>query len=136
MGYPDGDTQLWTQGEAENHRFWFPCYDYPNERFTTEVTCHVPEGMEAISNGVLLSKEKDAAGLNAWRWKQDKPHVNYLIALAAGHFHKLESKAGELPLALFVPPSEKDQAELAFRDTAKIIEFFQKETGTPFPWDK
>jgi aminopeptidase N len=136
MGYPDGDTQLWTQGEAENHRFWFPCYDYPNERFTTEVTCHVPEGMETISNGVLLSKEKDAAGLTAWRWKQDKPHVNYLIALAAGHFHKLESKAGELPLALFVPPSEKDQAELAFRDTAKIIEFFQKETGTPFPWDK
>ena len=136
MGYPGGDTQVWTQGEAENHRYWFPCYDYPNERFTTEVTCRVPEGMETISNGVLLSKEKDAGGMVVWHWKQDKPHVNYLIALAAGYFHKLESSAGKLPLALYVPPSERDQAELAFRDTASIIGFYEKETGNAFPWDK
>ena len=25
MGYKPGDTQLWTQGEPEYHRYWFPC---------------------------------------------------------------------------------------------------------------
>ena len=24
MGYPKGDDQLWTQGEPERHRYWFP----------------------------------------------------------------------------------------------------------------
>jgi aminopeptidase N len=136
IGYKPGDTQVWTQGEAELHRFWFPCYDYPNERFTSEVICHVPEGMSVISNGVLVSQTKDAGGLQAWHWRQDKPHVNYLVALAAGYFHKLEDKVGELPLTLYVPPSEKEQAAGAFRDTKKIIEFYQDETGVPFPWDK
>lgn len=136
MGYKPGDTQLWTQGEAELHRFWFPCYDYPNERFTSEVICHVPEGMSVVSNGVLVSQTKAAAGLSTWHWRQDKPHVNYLIALAAGYFHRLEDQAGDLPLTLYVPPSEKEQAAGAFRDTKKIIEFYEEELGVPFPWDK
>lgn len=136
MGYPEGDTQLWTQGEAELHRHWFPCYDYPNERFTSEILCHVPEGMEVVSNGRLIAREKGANGLVGWHWRQEEPHVNYLVALAAGYFHKLEATVGDLPLALLVPPSEKDQAALAFRDTREIIEFFQNEIGVPFPWNK
>ncbi|HCN28176.1 MAG TPA: hypothetical protein DIT64_05240 [Verrucomicrobiales bacterium] len=135
MGYKPGDTQLWTQGEADLHRFWFPCYDYPNERFSSEIVCDAPAGMEVISNGVLLGKAP-AGDLVRWHWRQDKPHVNYLVALAAGYFHKLEDKAGELPLALFVPPSLKETAEGAFADTRRIIEYFQKETGVAFPWDK
>ncbi len=137
MGYKQGDTQLWTQGEAELHRYWFPCHDYPNERFTSEVICHVPTGMEVVSNGRLLSSAPSTAeGFTTFHWLQDKPHVNYLVALAAGYFHKQEQKLGELPLAIFVPPSEKEQADNAFRDTAKIIEFFNHEIGVPYPWDK
>lgn len=136
MGYKAGDTQVWSQGEAEEHRFWFPSYDYPNERFTSEVICHVPKGMQAVSNGRLQSEKPGKDGLVTFHWLQDKPHVNYLIALAAGHFHRLEDKAGGLPLALLVPPSHKAQAANAFTDTGKIIEFYQKETGVPFAWDK
>ncbi len=136
MGYPATDTQLWTQGEAELHRFWFPGYDYPNERFTSEVICHVPEGMEAISNGKLLSQKKGADGLVAWHWLQDQPHVNYLVALAAGYFHKIEDKHGDLPLAVFVPPSDQAHIANTFQDTKKIIAFFEKEIGVPFPWAK
>ncbi len=137
MGYPEGDTQCWTQGEAEFHRFWFPCYDYPNDRFTTEVVCHAPDGMEVVSNGRLVSRERDKDGpLIRWHWKQEQPHVNYLIAMAAGYFHRLDGQAGKTPLAVLVPPSEKDQAALAFRDTQAIMNFFEQELATPFPWAK
>ena len=136
MGYQDGDTQVWSQGEAELHRFWFPSYDYPNERFTSEVVCHVPKGMQVISNGTLQSEKPGKDGLTTFHWLQDKPHVNYLIALAAGHFHKIEDKTGQLPLALLVPPSHEKQAASAFTDTRKIIDFYQKEIGVPFAWDK
>lgn len=136
MGYKQEDTQVWSQGEAELHRYWFPCYDYPNERFTSEVICHAPADMKVISNGKLVSQAKGGDGLAAWHWRQDKPHVNYLIALAAGRFHMLEDTAGELPLALYVPPSEAAQAANAFRDTKAIIGFFNREIGVPFAWDK
>jgi hypothetical protein len=93
--------------------------------------------MDVISNGKLMSKvPSQTAGYTTFHWLQDKPHVNYLVALAAGYFHRLEATAGALPLAMLVPPSEKDQAANAFQDTAKIIEFFQQEIGVPFAWDK
>lgn len=136
MGYKEGDTQVWSQGEAELHRFWFPSYDYPNERFTSEVICHAPKGMEVVSNGTLQSQKPEPGERVAWHWLQDKPHVNYLIAMACGYFHKLGDKAGALPLALLVPPSHAAQAANAFTDTRKIIEFYQKEIGVPFAWDK
>ncbi|HEX2748118.1 MAG TPA: M1 family metallopeptidase, partial [Verrucomicrobiales bacterium] len=137
QGYPAGDTQVWSQGEAEFHRYWFPCYDYPNDRFTSEVVCHAPDGMEVVSNGKLVSRQRDAAGgLIRWHWKQEQPHVNYLMALAAGYFHRVDAQAGKTPMSLMVPPSEKDQAVLAFRDTQAIMKFYEEETGTPYPWDK
>ncbi len=136
MGYPAGDTQLWTQGEPELHRFWFPGYDYPNERFTSEIICHAPEGMEVISNGVLAGRARRADGLVTTHWRQDQPHVNYLVALAAGNFTKLEDSLDGLPLAVFVPPSNAAQAANTFLDTKKILTYFQREIGVPFPWAK
>ncbi len=29
MGYKEGDTHLWTQGEMHEARHWFPSFDYP-----------------------------------------------------------------------------------------------------------
>ena len=109
MGYKEGETHLFTQGEAIEARHWYPCFDSPNEKFTSEITCRVPEGMVVLSNGRLVSEEKDpATGLKAVRWLQDKPHVNYLISLVAGYFKrsKTNTRISQWP---FVTPSQIDQ---------------------------
>jgi aminopeptidase N len=137
MGYKEGDTHLFSQGEEIEARHWYPCFDSPNEKFTSEVTCRVPEGMTVISNGRLLAQEKDpATGLVVFHWSQEKPHANYLITLVAGYFKKLEDKQGELPLAFYTPPSEINEAATSFKDTKDMIAFFEKEIGVPYPWAK
>ena len=74
MGYKEGDTHLFTQGEEIEARHWYPCFDSPNEKFTSEITCHVPQGMTVISNGRLVSEQTDSAtGLKTSHWSQDKP---------------------------------------------------------------
>ena len=99
MGYKPGDTHLFSQGEEIEARHWYPCLDTPNQRFTSEITCRVPEGMTAVSNGRLVSESKDAAtGLTAIHWTQEKPHANYLITLVAGYLKKIEDKHGNLPV--------------------------------------
>ena len=135
MGYKDGDTHLWTQGEMHEARHWFPSYDYPNERFTTEMICRVKDGMVALSNGKLISQEKDAGtGLVAWHWLQDKPHVNYLVTLCAGYFAKLEDRLGDLPLAYWTPASQIAFARNSFARTKEMVAFFERETGVKYPW--
>lgn len=137
MGYKEGDTHLFSQGETSEARHWYPCFDSPNEKFTSEMTCRVPEGMTVISNGRLLAEEKDAAtGLKAVHWTQEKPHANYLITLVAGYFKKLEDKHNNVPLAFYTPPSEIKEAANSFRDTKDMLIFFEKEIGVPYPWAK
>lgn len=137
MGYPAGDTHLYTQGETIMARHWYPSFDAPNELFTSEVTCRVPEGMTVLSNGRQVSAGRDPqTGLVAFHWKQEKPHVNYLIALVAGHFNQLEERHGDLPLTFATPPSEFAHAPGSFRDTRDMVAFFEREIGVPYPWAK
>ncbi len=137
MGYKEGDTHLFSNGEPIEARHWYPCFDSPNAKFTSEVTCRVPAGMTAVSNGRLVSEEKDAAtGLKVFHWSQEQPHANYLISLTAGYFTKLEDKHNNVPLAFLTPPSEFNEAAAFFRDTDDIMGFFEAEIGIPFPWAK
>lgn len=136
MGYPKTDTHIWTQGETHEARHWFPCFDYPNERSSTEIICHVPQDMVVLSNGELKSEKVDDDGLKAVRWLQEKPHVNYLICLVAGHFEKLEKKHRDVPLGFYTQPTLAKYAENSFADTKQIMAFFEDEIGLPFPWVK
>jgi aminopeptidase N len=136
-GYPAADSHLWTQGEPTEARHWFPSFDAPNEKFTSEVICHVPSDMVALSNGKQMSSELDAnTGLRSFRWLQDKPHVNYLIALAAGHLKGIEEKYRDIPLALYTPASQIANARNTLAGTSDMMAFFEKEIGVAYPWDK
>lgn len=134
MGYPF--NQIWSQGESVESRHWFPCFDHPVAKFTSEVTCHLPEGMVALSNGKQLSATKGPNGLTAFRWLQDKPHANYLIALVAGELSKVEDKLRDIPLEFWTTHGELPQAANSFRTTKHAMEFFERELGVAYPWAK
>ncbi len=137
LGYPVEDIHLFTQGETHEARHWYPNFDYPNERFSSEVICHVPEAMTVLSNGRLVSEKTDPeTGLKAVHWLQEKPHVNYLVALVAGMFEKVEAQYQDVPLAFYTVPSKIQWAQNSFKDTADMMAFFEEEIGVPYPWDK
>lgn len=137
MGYDEGDVHLWTQGETHQARHWYPCFDHPNERSSTEVICRIPAAMTVLSNGKRMSEQLDEkSGLKAVRWLQEKPHANYLICLVAGYFSELTDRHDEVPLSFYTQPSTAEYAANSFQDTAKIMAFYEKEIGVPFPWDK
>ena len=137
MGYKTGEEQLFTQGEPIEARHWYPCLDAPNHQCTSEITCRVPEGMTVISNGRLVSSDKDAAsGLMAFHWTQEQPHANYLISMCAGFFNKIEDNYKGVPLRFYTPPSQIQNALGTFRHTKDILAFFEDEIGVAYPWAK
>ncbi|MBI1841467.1 MAG: HEAT repeat domain-containing protein [Verrucomicrobia bacterium] len=137
LGYPAEDEHLWSQGEPTESRQWFPSFDSPNEKFTSEMICRVPDGMVVLSNGRQMSSDLDpATGLRAFRWLQDKPHSNYLIALVAGRLKSVEAKHRDIPLALYCPASQVAFAKNTFEGTQDMMAFFEEEIGVPYPWDK
>jgi aminopeptidase N len=136
LGYPEGDEHLWTQGQTHEARYWYPSIDYPNERFTSEVICRVPEGMIARSNGRLVGQSLGADGLVAWHWLQEPSHPNYLVALVAGRMGAVEGRHGEIPMAFWAPMSQVEHAARAFAETPSMMAFFEEEIGIAYPWAK
>lgn len=83
--HPEKPLQAWTHGEAQLARFWYPCYDYPNDKCTSETVITVPKGYTVVSNGELVSKSESGEKIR-FHWKENKPHASYLTSFVAGEF--------------------------------------------------
>ena len=132
---PDRTVHAWSQGQDEDSRHWWPVHDYPNEKATTEVIATVPADFVAISNGRLVSSRKKA-GRRTWHWKQEVPHVPYLVTLAVGPFDKLEQRAGKVPLTTWYLDGRRDEALRCVEDTPRMVKLFGDLLGVPYPFAK
>ncbi len=133
--YPDKHREMWTQGQDEDSRFWFPCFDYPNEKASSEVIARVPKGMTTLSNGKLLSKKADGK-LEVHHWRQEIPHVAYLVTLVVGDYVKFEQKWDGLEVSYLVPPGREEDGKRSFDKTPKMVELFSRLTGVKYPYEK
>lgn len=133
--YPNKPTQVWTQGEDEDSRFWFPCFDYPGQLATSEIRVQVPKNLIAISNGELVGTEelKDA---KVYHWRQQDVHPTYLMTLAVGDFAELWDEWQGKPVTYYVEKGKEEEARLSMGKTPRMIEFFSQKFGYPFPFPK
>ncbi|MGK2964503.1 MAG: M1 family aminopeptidase [Tepidiformaceae bacterium] len=135
-GYPDKPVQVWSQGQDEDSRYWFPCFDYTGEKQSSEVIVAVPGHWYALSNGRLLQDKKNRDGTRTFHWFQERPHSNYLITLAAGELDRIDASTPKLTIDYFVEPAARSSGELTFKNTPRMIELFERLTGVAYPWAK
>lgn len=133
--YPDKPTQVWTQGEDEDSRFWFPCFDYPGQLATSEIRVRVPKAFMAISNGELIETEVDGKQ-KIYHWLQRQVHPTYLMTLAVGEFAEIIDDWQGKPVTYYVEKGREDQAQLTMGKTPRMIEFFSEYYGYPYAYPK
>ncbi|MBI2817661.1 MAG: HEAT repeat domain-containing protein [Acidobacteria bacterium] len=136
--YPDKPVQIWSQGEVEDSHYWFPIYDYPNDKATSEGYYTVNADYMVISNGRLIGvEEHPAERTKTYHWKQEVPHSTYLTSVVVGKFEKYVERAGDLPVEYYVPPGTgRERALRSFRETPHAIRFFSEKIGIPYPYPK
>ncbi|MCH7702478.1 MAG: HEAT repeat domain-containing protein [Planctomycetes bacterium] len=130
---PQRVPQVHSQGQTEHNRHWFPCHDSPNERSTTEMIVTVPSRFRALSNGRLLDKRVDGEH-TTYHWRQDVPHVAYLVTLVIGEFGMVSDTWRGIPLTYYGRPGEEDDIRRAYVRTPEIMEFFSQYFGVPYPY--
>ena len=128
--------EIWTQGEAEETRYYIPIYDYPNDRTTTQMIVTVPRDWVTVSNGKLESVVDAGRGMKTWTWRQAQPISTYLISLVAGEFDESRKSWRNIPVDYRVPRGEADRIEPTFARTPEMLTFFSDRLGVPYPWDK
>lgn len=68
---PMKPRQIWSQGETEFNRYWFPSYDSPNDFRTSELRATVAKPFFVVSNGKLVETKENADSTRTFYWKMD-----------------------------------------------------------------
>ncbi len=133
--YPNKPTQVWTQGEDEDSRFWFPCFDYPGQLNTSEIKVRVPKPLIAVSNGELISTAEDGDD-TIYHWFQKEVHPTYLMTLAVGDFAQIADEWDGIPVTYYVEKGREEDARRSMGKTGRMIEFFSDKYGYRYPFPK
>ncbi|GAB4527619.1 MAG: M1 family metallopeptidase [Pleurocapsa sp.] len=133
--YPDKPVQVWTQGEDEDSRFWFPCFDYPGQLATSEIRVRVPAKYLAISNGELIATETERED-KIYHWSQKQIHPTYLMTLAVGDFSEIKDTWNDLPVTYYVEKGREEDGKRSMGKTPRMVEFLSAKYGYPYPYPK
>lgn len=135
--HPDKPVQVWTQGQDEDSRYWFPCFDAPHEKATSEVIATVPARFTVVSNGTLLADTVDeAAGRRTAHWRFDTPHACYLISLVAAELSEIRAQWGDVDVLYYVTPGREEDARRTLGRTPEMLELLSRLFRVPYPYEK
>jgi aminopeptidase N len=129
-------AQIWSQGEPEDNHHWFPCYDFPDDKATSEQYITTGANEVAISNGELLETTDNADGTRTFHWRMDQLHSTYLISLVVGDYAKLTDTYKNVPLQYYTYPGTESVARRAFARTPQMMEWFSRALSYEYPYNK
>ena len=85
VGWQRTPTGALGVNEPQIAPWWYPSNDHPRDKATFDVSIAVPEGVEALSNGELLSVRPVVGGVR-WNWRSVRPQAPYLTYVAIGQY--------------------------------------------------
>lgn len=129
-------SQIWTQGEPDEARHWFPSFDFPGDKATTEEFIVAEKDETVIGNGELIEKSPTSDGKVSWHYKMPVPHSTYLVSFIVGKYVRINDKYKDVPLGFYVYPGREKTAQNAFGTTKDMMAVFEKLTGFAYPYNK
>jgi aminopeptidase N len=125
---------IFNLSEPDMARNWFPCYDEPWDKATSEMICTVPSSLYCASNGVLLSAVERPDGKKTFHWSTRYPHSTYVISVAISAYSQFThwyryAAADSMPMPYYVYPEKLAAAQVSFSRAPEMMEFFSDTFG-------
>jgi len=135
--FPAHTSVVYTQGEMIDQHYWLPTWDNPGDKTTWDSFVKVPDNYTVITNGRKVDETPAGKGMKVVHYRMDFPMATYLISLIAGQYITgPDGHFGNAPVRWNVPAGLADMGKAAFGGTDKMIAFYSKQTGFPYPYPK
>lgn len=131
---PRKRKQVWSAGIPESNRYWFPCYDGPDDFRTTELLATVDKNLTVVSNGVLASKKQNTNGTVSFHWKTMQPYANHQTSIVIGEYIDLKQSFNGIEIHNYSYPDEVDAVLASTDRLTDMIRFFSEKTKTKYPY--
>src|SRR5947208_2227824 len=128
--------QIWSQGEDHDNHFWFPTYDFPNDKMTWELAATVPRQYTVVSNGRLVADRRNPDGTHTVTWRQDPRRATYLVSLVVAPLVRLADTWRGIPVEYYADAADSSRARRLFGVTPDMIDVYSRLTGVRYPWAK
>jgi aminopeptidase N len=133
IGWLHAGAVTFVASEPNAAHTWFPSNDHPADKATFSFRITVPDGVNAVANGMLTAQESNA-GKTTWRWEERRPMATYLATIAFGDLHiENGTCAHDLPLRNAFAATLADAAQPAFADTCTMVSDLEGLFG-PYPF--
>lgn len=134
--FPSMPYQIWTQGQSTYNRYWYPAYDLPDDKMTSEIALTVPEKLKASSNGLLQSVTPAKPGFVTYHWKMSQPYSNYLTSVVVGEYEIKNEIVENTVLEHYMAPEwpAENYAHIYGR-TSHMLQFFNQ-LLLPYPYQR
>lgn len=127
LTYPGGSYVI---GEPEGAATWFPADDHPEDKATFRFRIDVPDGVEAVANGVLVERTA-----TRFVWEMRQPMATYLASVAIGQFVLTEEPGpGGVTIRNAFADRVAARAASTFADQPAMLAFFAERFG-PYPFE-
>ena len=133
---PNKPRQIWSQGESEFNRYWFPSYDSPNDFRTTDIRVTVIKPFSVVSNGKLVETKENSDGTRTFHWKMDIPYSNYLSSIVVSETMPVVQDFEGIPVYGFGYPNETKEVAATVKNLPATMKFFSEITGVKYPYPK
>ncbi len=131
---PVKPKEIWSIGEPESNRYWFPCYDAPDDLRTTEFTGTVDKKLKVISNGDLIRYKDNTDGTCTFHWKANIPYANHLTSFTVGEYFDVQENYKKIMLHNWGSPKEVDWIAASVERLSDMIAYFENVTGVKYPY--
>jgi aminopeptidase N len=124
--YNSGSTgYVFTDAEPEGARGWFPCWDRPSDKATTDLTAKVPLSVRLGGNGRLNDSLVTGDSLY-YHWVSRDPMSTYLVVMTSKvgytlnivYWHPASHPLDSIPLRLYSPSNASSAGIAAILPTA------------------
>lgn len=132
----------YTMAEPSDARWWFPCFDEPWDKATSEIYITVPDTFYVCSNGYLESIYHNTYDhTKTFHWENEDPIATYLINfIIMGGYSLWEdryiSPGGDtIPILNMVFEEDSTMAAYDFEHLPDMIQVYSDRFG-PYPFNK
>ncbi len=133
---PNKPRQIWSQGESEFNRYWFPSYDSPNDFRTTDIRTTVEKPFSVVSNGKLVETKENGDNTRTFHWKMDQPYSNYLSSIVVSETDPVVQDFEGIPVYNYGYTNEKKEVAATVKNLPATMKFFSEITGVKYPYPK
>ncbi len=133
---PDRPYEVWSQGEDEDSRYWFPSWDYPNDRGTSSAAFTVDRRYTVVGNGRLLGVDDRSEGTRTWRWSEAHPHVTYLTSVVVAEMDEMHDTWRDISVDYYVPKGLGERIPRNFGTTPEMMTALSDYLDLPYPYEK